>query len=245
MMGLPFFRRVVALSNQYARGKKIEHALQTNGMLVDEEWARFFAEAHFLVGISIDGPAHLHNQYRVNRAGKGTHDKVMAAIALLKKHRVEFNTLTVVGKHNVGHPREVYDFLLATGSRHIQFIPLVERVSSDESSLLQLVMPGESAARLASWTVPSWQFGDFLNQIFDIWIRRDVERVIVQMFEVALAAWMGQPRFCVFIRQRAATLLPWSRMAISTTATTMFIPSISWVTFIIRTLRRSITANRR
>ncbi|MFW8194154.1 SPASM domain-containing protein, partial [Klebsiella pneumoniae] len=88
---------------------------------------------------------------------------------------------------------EVYDFLLATGSRHIQFIPLVERVSSDESSLLQLVMPGESAARLASWTVPSWQFGDFLNQIFDIWIRRDVERVIVQMFEVALAAWMGQP----------------------------------------------------
>lgn len=193
MMGLPFFRRVVALSNQYARGKKIEHALQTNGMLVDEEWARFFAEEHFLVGISIDGPAHLHNQYRVNRAGKGTHDKVMAAIALLKKHRVEFNTLTVVGKHNVGHPREVYDFLLATGSRHIQFIPLVERVSSDESSLLQLVMPGESAARLASWTVPSWQFGDFLNQIFDIWIRRDVERVIVQMFEVALAAWMGQP----------------------------------------------------
>ena len=101
MMGLPFFRRVVALSNQYARGKKIEHALQTNGMLVDEEWARFFAEEHFLVGISIDGPAHLHNQYRVNRAGKGTHDKVMAAIALLKKHRVEFNTLTVVGKHNV------------------------------------------------------------------------------------------------------------------------------------------------
>lgn len=106
MMGLPFFRRVVALSNQYARGKKIEHALQTNGMLVDEEWARFFAEEHFLVGISIDGPAHLHNQYRVNRAGKGTHDKVMAAIALLKKHRVEFNTLTVVGKHNVGHPRK-------------------------------------------------------------------------------------------------------------------------------------------
>lgn len=84
----------------------------------------------------------------------------------------------------------------------------VERVSSDESSLLQLVMPGESAAVLVSPTVPSWQFGDFLNQIFDIWIRRDVERVIVQMFEVALAAWMGQPRFCVFIRQRAATLLP-------------------------------------
>ncbi|MBK4714972.1 MULTISPECIES: anaerobic sulfatase maturase [Tenebrionibacter/Tenebrionicola group] len=193
MMGLPFFRRVVELSAKYAGGKKIEHALQTNGILLNDEWARFFAEHHFLVGVSIDGPAHLHNQYRVNRAGKGTHEKVMAAIALLKVHRVAFNTLTVVGKHNVDHAREVYDFLLAAGSRYIQFIPLVERISSDASSLLQLVMPGESAAQLAPWTVPSWQFGEFLCQIFDVWVRRDVNNVYVQMFEVALAAWLGQP----------------------------------------------------
>lgn len=193
MMGLPFFYRVIELCKKYAGGKKIAHALQTNGMLLDDAWARFFAEHHFLVGLSIDGPAQLHDRYRVNRAGKGTHEKVMAAMSLLKAHRVEFNTLTVVGKHNVEHAREVYEFLLAAGSRYMQFIPLVERLSSDASSSLQLVLPGESAAKLAPWTVPSWQFGDFLRQIFDVWVRRDVDRVSVQMFDVALAAWTGQP----------------------------------------------------
>lgn len=193
MMGLAFFRRVIALCDKYANGKKITHALQTNGILLDDAWARFFAEHHFLIGLSIDGPAPLHNQYRVNRAGKGTHDRVMAAMSLLKAHHVEFNTLTVVGKHNVEHALEVYEFLVAAGSRYIQFIPLVERLSNDASSALQLVLPGESAARLAPWTVPSWQFGDFLCQIFDLWVRRDVERVSVQMFDVAMAAWTGQP----------------------------------------------------
>lgn len=193
MMGLAFFRRVIALCDKYANGKKITHALQTNGILLNDAWARFFAEHRFLIGLSIDGPAPLHNQYRVNRAGKGTHDRVMAAMALLKAHHVEFNTLTVVGKHNVEHAREVYEFLVAAGSRYIQFIPLVERLSNDASSALQLVLPGESAARLAPWTVPSWQFGDFLRQIFDVWVRRDVERVSVQMFDVAMAAWTGQP----------------------------------------------------
>lgn len=193
MMGLAFFRRVIALCDKYANGKKITHALQTNGILLDDAWARFFAEHRFLIGLSIDGPAPLHNQYRVNRTGKGTHDRVMAAMALLKAHHVEFNTLTVVGKHNVEHAREVYEFLVAAGSRYIQFIPLVERLSNDASSALQLVLPGESAARLAPWTVPSWQFGDFLRQIFDVWVRRDVESVSVQMFDVAMAAWTGQP----------------------------------------------------
>lgn len=193
MMGLGFFRRVVALCAHYANGKKIEHALQTNGIVLNDEWAQFFAEHHFLVGLSIDGPAHLHNQYRVNRAGKGTHEQVMAAMALLKAHGVQFNTLTVVGKHNVSHAREVYDFLLASGSRHMQFIPLVERMSTSQTTVLNLVMPGESAATLTPWTVPSWQFGEFLSQIFDVWIRRDVGRVSVQMFDVAFAAWNGQP----------------------------------------------------
>ncbi len=193
MMGLSFFHRVVELCEKYANGRRIGHSLQTNGILLNDEWARFFAEHGFLIGLSIDGPAHLHNQYRVNRAGKGTHEQVMAAMALLRAHQVEFNTLTVVGKHNVGHAREVYEFLLAAGSRYIQFIPLVERISTEASTVLNLVMPGESAATLASWTVPSWQYGEFLNQIFDIWIRRDVDRVYVQMFDVALSAWTGQP----------------------------------------------------
>ncbi|GLR10958.1 anaerobic sulfatase maturase [Mixta theicola] len=193
MMGLPFFRRVVALCEKYANGRTTGHALQTNGILLNDAWASFFAEQGFLIGLSIDGPAHLHNPYRVNRAGKGTHEQVMAAMARLKAHRVEFNTLTVVGKHNVDQAREVYEFLLAAGSRYIQFIPLVERMSTEATRVLNLVMPGESAATLAPWTVPSWQYGEFLKQIFDIWVRRDVNRVYVQMFDVALAAWTGQP----------------------------------------------------
>lgn len=193
LMGLPFFQRVVALCEQYANGRRITHTLQTNGILLNEAWVAFFAEQNFLIGLSLDGPAHLHNQYRVNRAGKGTHAQTMAAMALLKAHKVEFNTLTVVGKHNVDHAREVYEFLLEAGSRYIQFIPLVERISTNASSRLNLVMPGESAAMLAPWTVPAWQYGEFLNQIFDLWVRRDVDGVYVQMFDLALAAWMGQP----------------------------------------------------
>ncbi|OON36532.1 anaerobic sulfatase maturase [Izhakiella australiensis] len=193
IMGLPFFRNVVALCEKYGQGRQIQHALQTNGMLINDEWARFFSEHHFLIGLSIDGPQALHDTYRVNRAGAGTHHKVMAALATLKAHHVAFNTLTVVGKHNAAHALEVYEFLLAAGSRHIQFIPLVERLSTSNDSVLNLVLPGESAATLAPWTVPSWQYGEFLNQIFDVWIRRDVGRVSVQMFDVALAAWTNQP----------------------------------------------------
>lgn len=199
MMGLPFFRRIVELCQKYADGKRIQHALQTNGLLLNDEWARFFAEHRFLIGISIDGPQALHDRYRTSRSGKGTHAQVLAALTLLQGHGVEFNTLTVVGKHNVGQAREVYEFLLAAGSRHIQFIPLVERLSTAESAALKLVMPGESAATLAPWTVPAWQYGEFLNQIFDIWVRRDVGRVSVQMFDVALSAWCEQPPvLCVF-----------------------------------------------
>lgn len=193
LMGLPFFRRVVELCQKYAKGKTIEHALQTNGILLNEEWASFFAQHHFILGLSVDGPANLHNSCRVNRAGKETHRQVMTAMGLLKAHNVEFNTLTVVGNHNVGHAREVYEFLIAAGSRYIQFIPLVERINAEAVGGLTLAMPGESPARLAPWTVPPLQYGKFLQQIFDIWVRRDTEQIGVQMFDVALAAWTGQP----------------------------------------------------
>lgn len=193
MMGLPFFRRVIALCEKHGQGKHIQHALQTNGIVMNAEWATFFAEHNFLIGLSIDGPQALHDTYRVTRAGAGTHAKVMEALTLLQQHGVEFNTLTVVGKHNAGHAREVYEFLLNAGSRYLQFIPLVEQITSSDTATLKLVMPGESTATLAPWTVPSWQYGEFLSQIFDVWVRRDVGRVSVQMFDVAVAAWTGQP----------------------------------------------------
>lgn len=193
MMGVEFFRRVISLCETYGQGRQIQHALQTNGMLMNDEWAAFFAEHHFLIGLSLDGPQPLHDRYRVTRSGNGTHERVMKALALLKQYDVAFNTLTVVGKHNVAHAVEVYQFLLQAGSRYIQFIPLVERLSTSDDSLLHLVMPGESAAKLAPWTVPAWQYGEFLNQIFDIWVQRDVGRVSVQMFDVAMAAWNQEP----------------------------------------------------
>ena len=130
------------------------HTLQTNGILLNEAWAAFFAEENFLIGLSLDGPAHLHNQYRVNRAGKGTHAQTMAAMALLKAHKVEFNTLTVVGKHNVDHAREVYDF--AGGG-----FPLYSVYPAGGADKHQRVQPvetgdaGESAATLAPRTVPA------------------------------------------------------------------------------------------
>jgi len=193
LMGLSFFRRVITLCEKYGQGRRVQHALQTNGMLINDEWAAFFAAHHFLIGLSLDGPEPLHDRYRVNRAGHGTHERVMKALSLLKQHGVDVNTLTVVGKHNVGHAAEVYQFLLQSGSRHIQFIPLVERISTTDDALLHLVMPGENAAELAPWTVPAWQYGEFLNQIFDIWIRRDIGQVSVQMFDVAIAAWSRLP----------------------------------------------------
>lgn len=193
MMGLPFFQRAVALAEKYGAGREIQHALQTNGIALNAEWARFFARHRFLIGLSVDGPRTLHDKYRLTRSGAGTHERVMQALSLLKHHDVDFNTLTVVGKHNVEHAAEVYQFLVAAGSRYIQFIPLVERINASASSPLHLLAPGESTGTLAPWTVPAWQYGEFLQNVFDIWVQRDVGHVSVQMFDVALAAWCEQP----------------------------------------------------
>ncbi|MDV7105128.1 anaerobic sulfatase maturase [Vibrio sp. TH_r3] len=194
LMGISFFKKAVALCKQYANGKIIHHSLQTNGILLNDEWGAFLAKHNFLIGLSIDGPQHLHDKYRKTRSGKGTYSQVMGAINILKKYNIEFNTLTVVGQHNAQYAKEVYQFLISIGSRHMQFIPLVERISNaPEPPSLKLVMPGESMATLAPWSVPSWQFGEFLNQIFDVWVRRDIGQISVQMFDIALNVWCGQP----------------------------------------------------
>lgn len=198
LLGLPFFRRAIRLCHHYGQGGEIHHTLQTNGILLNKEWAAFLSQHRFMVGLSIDGPEALHDRYRVSRSGKGSHRSAMQALSLLQRFQVDFNTLTVVGRHNVTHAREVYEFLRRCGSRHMQFIPLVERVTTDSGSLLKLVTPDTQKARLAPWSVPSRQYGEFLSQIFDIWIRQDIDQIEVQMFDVALAAWTGQsPVLCV------------------------------------------------
>ena len=129
LLGVEFFQRVVELQQKYAGGKRISNALQTNGTLLDDAWCEFFAEHAFLVGLSVDGPAELHDKYRVDKNGGTTFDAVMRGLGFLQKHGVDFNTLTVVNRGNADQPSEVYRFLKEIGSEFLQFIPLVERVA--------------------------------------------------------------------------------------------------------------------
>ena len=206
LLGVDFFRRVVALQKQYADGKKITNALQTNGALLDDEWCSFLAEHRFLVGVSIDGPAELHDHYRVDKRGRPTFDRVMRGLDCLKKHRTEFNTLTVVNRTNADHPAAVYRFLKKIGSGFIQFIPLVERRAGQVSRELglDLATPPDGGADssgipVTEWSVRPRQFGRFLVEIFDEWVRHDVGRVFVQCFDVALGNWMGLgSSLCIF-----------------------------------------------
>ncbi len=200
LLGVDFFRKAVALQQRYGAGKEIINAFQTNGVLLDDEWASFLAGQRFLVGVSIDGPRELHDQYRVTKGGQPTFERVMRGIELLKKHRAEFNTLTVVNRRNGDHPLEVYRFLKEIGSGFMQFIPIVERIAkTPPPDGLALVLPDAPDAEVAPWSVGPRQFGNFLTAIFDEWVRADVGRYFVQAFDVALESWIGQPQsLCVF-----------------------------------------------
>jgi uncharacterized protein len=208
-LGVDFFRQAVELQKKYANGKRIENALQTNGVLLDDEWGEFLAGNRFLVGVSIDGPRVLHDKFRVDKGGQPTFDKVVRGLDYLKKHNVEFNTLTVVQRHNSYHPLEVYRFLKEIGSGFMQFIPIVERIAERPSANgLVLIGPAsEEPAGVSPWSVESLQFGRFLNAVFDEWVRNDVGKYYVQIFDVALESWLGmEPGLCVF-RQTCGSAL--------------------------------------
>ncbi|WP_422128582.1 anaerobic sulfatase maturase [Vibrio hannami] len=200
LLGLDFFERVIELQVKYAVGKTIKNAFQTNGILLNDAWCEFFKKHQFLVGLSVDGPQSLHDKYRVNRSGKPTHDRVHAALNLLKRHKVDFNTLTVINAENAKHPEIVYDYLVSNGVEYIQFIPLVEQKGNETTSDgLTLIHPNLNVdSYVTEWSVPSKQYGDFLNRVFDIWVKRDVGRVFVNMFDSTLSTWCGQGAgFCV------------------------------------------------
>ena len=207
LMGVNFFRKVVELQRKYAGGKVISNALQTNGTLLNDEWGEFLAANGFLVGLSIDGPAKLHDTYRVTKKGGGSYQKVIAGLRLLKKHRVEFNTLTVVNRANSRKPLEVYRFLRDIGSGFIQFIPLVERLADSEAKALGLDLAtpprsdeeGHVRLPVTDWSVEPRAYGEFLCSIFDEWVKRDVGKTFVQIFDVTLGNWMGAGGgLCVF-----------------------------------------------
>ncbi len=205
LMGVEFFRKVVAHQKQYADGKTITNAFQTNGTLLNDEWCEFLTENGFLVGLSVDGPEELHDHYRVDKGGKPTFQKVMKGLEFLKKHQVEFNTLTVVNRMNSKHPTRVYRFLKEIGSGFIQFIPLVEREATPTAAALGLGLAtppnGKKVAdiQVTPWSVRAPQYGTFLCTIFDEWVREDVGKVFVQLFDVALGNWVGAGGgLCVF-----------------------------------------------
>jgi len=207
LLGVDYFRNVVRLQQKYANGKKIENAFQTNGTLLDDEWCEFFSAHRFLIGLSIDGPRDIHDKYRYDKKGNGTFDEVMRGVGFLKKHKTEFNTLTVVNSANVKRPTEVYRFLKDIGSGFIQFIPIVERLPTVQLRIAGMDLsdppvPGERpdpSAQVTAWSVPAAAYGVFLIEIFEDWVRRDVGKTFVQIFDVALGNWMNMGSgLCVF-----------------------------------------------
>jgi uncharacterized protein len=191
LMGLDFFRRSIEYAEKHRRpGTRIVHTIQTNGTLLDDEWAAFFREHEFLVGISIDGPRELHDAYRVDKGGKPTFDAVMRGLKALRRGDVAYNALTTVHHANEAHPLEVYHFLRdEVGARYIQFIPIVERNGEAQGD------DGTVSER----SVGSEAWGRFLIAVFDDWVRHDVGTVFVQMFDAALASWVGAPpALCIF-----------------------------------------------
>ena len=199
MLGIDYYKKALDLQNQYRRGRTIENVLQTNGTLLNDDWCRFFRDNHFLIGISVDGPEHIHDRYRLNKAGKPSFTQVMKGLELLVKHQVEFNTLSVVNDYNAQYPLETYRFLKSAGSRYMQFTPIVEKNQKIKKSKNQLFHQEslnfgilESVNQeLAPWTVKAIDYGRFLCEIFDDWVLHDVGAYFVPTFDSILANWTG------------------------------------------------------
>jgi uncharacterized protein len=192
LMGVDFFRRAVAIAERHKRpGVRLEHTIQTNATLLTDEWAAFLAEHRFLVGVSLDGPRHLHDAYRVDKKGRPTFDRVMAGLRVLQRHDVDVNVLCTVNAVNAAHPLDVYRFFRdECDVRYVQLIPIVER---DNDTGYQ---EGDTVTERS---VDPDEWGRFLISIFDEWVRRDVGDVFVVNFDAALAKWLDLPGgMCIF-----------------------------------------------
>ncbi len=200
LLGVDFFRQAVAIQEQHKGHKTVSNSLQTNATLLDAEWALFFKEHHFLIGVSIDGDRISNDTYRLSRKGKSTFDDTLKGLELLKKHGVDFNTLTVVNAENVKRPLNVYAFLKRIGSQYMQFIPLVERkaIVPDRDGLILIQPTFEGESNLAEWSVPAKAYGKFMNTIFDHWIQNDLGKVFIMNFEQTMSQIAGRPGACVF-----------------------------------------------
>ena len=202
MRSIDFYKKALALQKKYAHGKQIDNVIQTNGTLLTDEWCEFFAKNHWLVGISIDGPQEYHDHYRVTPAGKPSWEKVMQGISLLKKHRVEWNAMAVVNAYNAEHPLEFYHFFRDNGCQYLQFTPIVERLTEHEDGRTLASLADDREIPLSDASVTPAQWGNFLCAIFDDWVRHDVGKMFVEIFDCTLANWMGVlPGICAYSKE--------------------------------------------
>lgn len=202
MRPLDFYRKAVALQARYGSGRQIANCLQTNGLLLNDDWCRFLHDEGWLVGLSIDGTQAMHDAYRQGRNGAPSWERVMRAVELLERHHVEWNAMATVHQANAEQPLEFYYFFRNTlGCRYLQFTPIVERLLQ-EGEKTWLAQVGDEDCRLAPYSVLPHQWGNFLCAIFDEWVRHDVGYTFVQLFDATLAGWMGvAPGVCVYAEE--------------------------------------------
>ncbi|WP_317577125.1 anaerobic sulfatase-maturation protein [Segatella copri] len=202
LRSIDFYRKALSLQQKYAGGRRIDNVIQTNGTLLTDEWCEFFAQNHWLVGISIDGPQPYHDHYRLTAAGKPSWKKVMQGIKLLKKHGVEWNAMAVVNAYNVNHPLEFYRFFKKNGCQFLQFTPIVERLTRHEDGRTLASLADKNEIPLSEASVTPEQWGYFLCAIFDEWVRKDVGKIFVEIFDCTLANWMGiSPGICAYSKE--------------------------------------------
>lgn len=202
LRSIDFYRKALSLQQKYAGGRHIDNIIQTNGTLLTDEWCEFFAQNHWLVGISIDGPQPYHDHYRLTAAGKPSWQKVMQGIKLLKKHGVEWNAMAVVNAYNVNHPLEFYRFFKENGCQFLQFTPIVERLTRHEDGRTLASLADKDEISLSEASVAPEQWGYFLCAIFDEWVRKDVGKIFVEIFDCTLANWMGvSPGICAYSKE--------------------------------------------
>ena len=198
MAGLPFFRKAMELQRKYAGDKVIENTLQTNGILVNDDWCAFFKDNNFLVGLSLDGPEDIHDAFRHDCGGAPTFARVMKTLELMNRTDVDFNILSTVNARSEGRGAEVYKFLRSL-NRYMQFLPVVEYVRQRPGKRPLIVSPDEEDAVEAPWSVSAKGYGQFMCDVFDEWVKYDVGNWFVQLFDVTLANWCGvQPPLCAF-----------------------------------------------
>lgn len=202
LRSIDFYRKALSLQQKYAGGRRIDNVIQTNGTLLTDEWCEFFAQNHWLVGISIDGPQPYHDHYRLTAAGKPSWQKVMQGIKLLKKHGVEWNAMAVVNADNANHPLEFYRFFKENGCQFLQFTPIVERLTRHEDGRTLASLADKDEISLSEASVTPEQWGYFLCAIFDEWVRKDVGKIFVEIFDCTLANWMGiSPGICAYSKE--------------------------------------------